>query len=94
VGFDWHPVTKQLYFTDNGRDGMGGPLLSENQPDCELNRLDTLGQDFGFPYCQSGGFGPPEMREAGRAEALEDPDMNWGGGAVNCSSKRGGREEV
>ena len=21
VGFDWHPTTKQLYFTDNGRDG-------------------------------------------------------------------------
>ena len=27
VGFDWHPVTKQLYFTDNGRD-----WLSEDVP--------------------------------------------------------------
>ena len=27
VGFDWHPVTKELWFTDNGRDwaGNGGP---------------------------------------------------------------------
>jgi len=23
VGFDWHPVTKALWFTDNGRDMMG-----------------------------------------------------------------------
>ena len=22
VGFDWHPVTKELYFTDNGRDWL------------------------------------------------------------------------
>jgi hypothetical protein len=23
VGFDWHPVTKELWFTDNGVDHMG-----------------------------------------------------------------------
>eukprot|EP00775_Hariotina_reticulata_P002029 gene2029-2351_t len=34
VGFDFHPGTKQLYFTDNGRDELG-----DNSPDCELNRL-------------------------------------------------------
>ena len=34
VGFDWHPVTKELWFTDNGRDwaGNGGP-------EDELNRI-------------------------------------------------------
>jgi len=31
VGFDWHPVTKELYFTDNGRD-----WLSEDLPEDEL----------------------------------------------------------
>src|SRR3954468_9662053 len=30
VGFDWHPETKQLYFTDNGRDWM-----SEDVPEDE-----------------------------------------------------------
>src|ERR1035437_9258524 len=33
VGFDWHPVTKELWFTDNGRDVMG-----DNVPEDELNR--------------------------------------------------------
>lgn len=26
VGFDWHPDTKEMYFTDNGRDGESGVL--------------------------------------------------------------------
>ena len=32
VGFDWNPATKQLWFTDNGRDWM-----SETVPEDELN---------------------------------------------------------
>ena len=46
VGFDWHPVTKELYFTDNGRD-----WLSEDLPNDELNRVTKVGQHFGSPYC-------------------------------------------
>jgi glucose/arabinose dehydrogenase len=49
VGFDWHPVTKELYFTDNGRD-----WLSEELPNDELNRVTKMGQHFGFPYCHQG----------------------------------------
>ena len=49
VGFDWNPETKQLYFTDNGRD-----WLSEDLPNDELNRITKLGQDFGEPYCHQG----------------------------------------
>ena len=26
VGFDFHPVTNKLYFTDNGRDWLGDDL--------------------------------------------------------------------
>jgi glucose/arabinose dehydrogenase len=51
VGFDWHPVTKALYFTDNGRD-----WLSEDLPEDELNRVTKAGQHFGFPYCHQGNF--------------------------------------
>jgi glucose/arabinose dehydrogenase len=51
VGFDWHPVTKELYFTDNGRD-----WLSEDLPEDELNRVTKIGQHFGFPYCHQGNF--------------------------------------
>jgi glucose/arabinose dehydrogenase len=49
VGFDWHPVTKELYFTDNGRD-----WFSEELPHDELNRVTRMGQHFGFPYCHQG----------------------------------------
>jgi len=45
VGFDWHPLTKELWFTDNGRD-----LWSDNLPPEELNRVSERGQHFGYPY--------------------------------------------
>jgi len=56
VGFDWHPVTKELYFTDNGRD-----WLSEDLPEDELNRVTKIGQHFGFPYCHQGNFTDREV---------------------------------
>jgi glucose/arabinose dehydrogenase len=49
VGFDWNPETKQLYFTDNGRD-----WLSETVPEDELNRVTKVGEDFGAPFCYQG----------------------------------------
>ena len=45
VGFDWHPETEQLWFTDNGRDELG-----EIPPD-ELNQLEQIGDHHGYPYC-------------------------------------------
>jgi glucose/arabinose dehydrogenase len=56
VGFDWHPETKQLYFTDNGRD-----WLSEDVPEDELNRVTKIGEDFGAPYCYQGNLPDPEF---------------------------------
>ena len=45
VGFDWHPETGQMYFTDNGRD-----MLGDDIPPCELNRVSFAGEHFGFPF--------------------------------------------
>lgn len=45
VGFDWHPVTKQLWFTENGRDWMGDDL-----PPDKINVAPNAGLNFGFPY--------------------------------------------
>jgi glucose/arabinose dehydrogenase len=56
VGFDWHPVTKELWFTDNGRDMMGDDL-----PPDELNRAPRAGLHFGFPYCHGGTIADPEF---------------------------------
>jgi glucose/arabinose dehydrogenase len=56
VGFDWNPLTKQLYFTDNGRD-----WLSEDVPEDKLNRVTKIGEDFGAPYCYQGNIADPEF---------------------------------
>jgi len=56
VGFYWNPETKQLYFTDNGRDWM-----SEDVPEDELNRVTKVGEDFGAPYCYQGNIPDPEF---------------------------------
>ncbi len=45
VGFDWHPITNELWFTDNGRDLMGDDI-----PPDELNYAPKKGMHFGFPY--------------------------------------------
>jgi glucose/arabinose dehydrogenase len=51
VGFAWHPHTKKLWFSDNGRDWMGDDI-----PGCEINRIDRPGQHFGFPYMHADGI--------------------------------------
>jgi glucose/arabinose dehydrogenase len=56
VGFDWNPETKQLYFTDNGRD-----WLSEDMPEDELNRVTKVGEHFGAPYCWQGNLPDPDF---------------------------------
>ncbi|MCG8381956.1 MAG: PQQ-dependent sugar dehydrogenase [Gammaproteobacteria bacterium] len=45
VGFDWHPRTKTLWFTDNGQDWLGDDLPPE-----ELNHAPESGLHFGFPF--------------------------------------------
>lgn len=56
VGFTWHPLSKEMWFTDNGRDQLG-----DNSPSCELNRAPKAGLHFGFPYCHSGVLLDPEF---------------------------------
>ncbi len=57
VGFDWHPKTGELWFTDNQRD-----WLAEDYPSDELNRVTQTGkQHFGYPYCHSGNFTDPQF---------------------------------
>ena len=45
VGMAWHPVTGELWFTDNGRD-----LWGDDRPPEELNHAPVAGLHFGFPY--------------------------------------------
>ena len=59
VGFDWHPQTKELWFTDNGRDWAG-----DSGPEDELNRVpaNAVGASFGFPYCHANGIPDPDIK--------------------------------
>jgi glucose/arabinose dehydrogenase len=64
VGFDFHPKTGELWFTDHGRDWMG-----DDGPQDELNRLSKTGQNFGFPYCHADGVADADFK---RADACKD----------------------
>lgn len=56
VGFDWSPLDRSLWFTDNGRDLMG-----DDMPSDELNHLARTGEHFGYPFCHQGDTPDPEF---------------------------------
>jgi len=64
VGFDWDPRTKELWFTDNGRDNLGDELPSD-----ELNHAPKPDMHFGYPYCHQGDTADPEF---GRRRACSE----------------------
>jgi glucose/arabinose dehydrogenase len=68
VGFDWHPTTKELWFTDNGRDNLG-----DDTPGDELNRVSKAGLHFGFPYCFEGTISDPEFGAKRPCSEFEPP---------------------
>ncbi len=73
VGFDWHPVTKKLYFTDNGRDMMG-----DDVPECELNYASSENMHFGFPYCHQGDTPDPEFGKTKKCDEFSPPAAKLG----------------
>jgi glucose/arabinose dehydrogenase len=73
VGFDWHPETKELWFTDNGRDWSG-----DDRPPDELNRLARAGQHFGFPYCHGGNQTDDRFGEKQDCSRFVPPVQNLG----------------
>jgi glucose/arabinose dehydrogenase len=73
VGLAWHPRTRDLWFTDNGRD-----MLGDDVPDDELNRLPKAGADFGFPYCHAGSVVDPEHGKSGSCKQAVPPVQRMG----------------
>jgi len=73
VGIDFHPISGDMYFTDNGSDGMGDLI-----PPDELNRAATPGLNFGFPRYGGGDIIPQH-----------DASGNIIGGAVDVSPPPG-----
>lgn len=73
VGFDWHPQTKEIWFTDNGRDWMGSDL-----PPDELNCAPQKGMHFGFPYCHGGDIPDPEFGDRKSCKEFTPPRQKLG----------------
>ncbi len=64
VGFDWHPITKRLYFTTHGRDWMG-----DDSPSDRFDVVTQKGQHFGYPFCHAGDMLDPEF---GKGKSCND----------------------
>ena len=73
VGFTWHPETKDLWFTDNGRD-----MLGDDIPPCELNHAPRQGLHFGFPYCHGGDILDPKFGEGRDCASYTPPVQKLG----------------
>jgi glucose/arabinose dehydrogenase len=75
VGFTWHPTSKALWFTDNGRDYMG-----DDAPPCELNTAPKAGLDFGFPYCHGKDIkdSDPQLAKLGECGRMTPPVQTLG----------------
>ncbi len=70
VGFAWHPLSGELWFTDNGRD-----LLGDDVPPEEVNVLTRAGQHFGYPFVHGSGILDPELGDDADASAYVSPTV-------------------
>jgi len=58
VGMDFNPKTKDLWFTNHGRDWLG-----DDKPNDTLHRVSLKGPvpNFGYPFCHQGDIADPEF---------------------------------
>src|SRR2546426_967533 len=73
VGFDWHPKTKELWFTNHGRDWLG-----DDSPNDTLHRLTRKGQHFGYPFCHQGDTLDPVFGKNRSCSEFSPPTLNLG----------------
>jgi glucose/arabinose dehydrogenase len=73
VGFDWHPTTKQLWFTNHGRDWMG-----DDKPNDTLSRMQKTGLNYGFPHCHEGNMPDDVVKKANPCAGVEQPVAKMG----------------
>jgi glucose/arabinose dehydrogenase len=73
VGFDWHPQTRQLWFTNHGRDWLG-----DESPNDTLHVATRKGQHFGYPYCHQGDTLDPEFGKNRSCAEFTAPALKLG----------------
>ncbi len=72
VGFDFHPVTGRLWFSNHGRDWAGN-----DNPSDTVHWLRARGEHFGFPWCAAG-FQDPAIPNARLCSEFPAPDAVLG----------------
>ena len=73
VGFDWHPQTHELWFTNHARD-----WVSDDLPHDTLNRAPKAGMNFGFPFCHQGDLLDPEFGKNRSCAEFDAPALKLG----------------
>ena len=73
VGMDFHPVTKELWFTNNGRD-----WLNDDLPNDTLHRLKHKGMNFGYPFCHQGDTLDDEFGKGRSCDEFDKPAYKLG----------------
>ena len=73
VGMAFHPVSKDLWFTEHGRDWLGTDL-----PNDELNVAKKKGQHFGFPFCHQGDTLDPVYGQNRTCDEFSPPVLKLG----------------
>ncbi|HKA44608.1 MAG TPA: PQQ-dependent sugar dehydrogenase [Burkholderiales bacterium] len=73
VGFDFHPKTGQLWFTNHGRDWLG-----DESPNDTLHVVTRKGQHFGYPFCHQGDTLDPEYGKNRSCSEFSPPTLKLG----------------
>ena len=73
VGMAFHPNTKEMWFTNHGRDWMG-----EDMPNDTLHRVAKKGMHFGYPYCHQGDTLDPDLGKGRTCAEFTPPALKLG----------------
>ena len=73
VGFDWHPQTRDLWFTNHARD-----WVNDEMPHDTLHRAAKKGMNFGYPFCHQGDFPDPEFGKGRSCAEFDAPAAKLG----------------
>lgn len=73
VGMDFHPVTHDLWFTNNGRDWMGDDI-----PNNTLHHVTRKGMNFGYPFCHQGDLLDTEFGKGRTCSEFDPPTLKLG----------------
>ena len=73
VGMAFHPITREMWFTNHGRDWLG-----EDLPNDTLHRVAKKGVHFGYPYCHQGDMLDPEHGKGRSCAEFTPPVLKLG----------------